>query len=66
MDKKLRQGTLCVQAGYKAKNGEPIELAIPLQGVSGLMGKHAIYLKFSSDTKEKSICKLTELVFTAD
>ena len=28
MDKKLRQGTLCVQAGYKAKNGEPIELPI--------------------------------------
>ena len=28
MVKKLRQGTLCVQAGYKAKNGEPIELPI--------------------------------------
>ena len=28
MDKKLKQGTLCVQAGYKAKNGEPIELPI--------------------------------------
>jgi len=28
MNKKLRRGTLCVQAGYKAKNGEPIELPI--------------------------------------
>ena len=28
MEKKLRQGTLCVQAGYKPKNGEPIELPI--------------------------------------
>ena len=28
MEKKLRPGTLCVQAGYKAKNGEPIELPI--------------------------------------
>ena len=28
MEKKFRQGTLCVQAGYKAKNGEPIELPI--------------------------------------
>ena len=28
MAKKLKQGTLCVQAGYKAKNGEPIELPI--------------------------------------
>ena len=26
--KKLKQGSLCVQAGYKAKNGEPIELPI--------------------------------------
>ena len=23
MEKKFKQGTLCVQAGYKAKNGEP-------------------------------------------
>ena len=28
MEKKLRIGSLCVQAGYKAKNGEPIELPI--------------------------------------
>jgi len=28
MNKKLKQGTLCVHAGYKAKNGEPIELPI--------------------------------------
>ena len=28
MDKKLRRATLCVQAGYKAQNGEPIELPI--------------------------------------
>ena len=28
MEKKLRRGSLCVQAGYKAKNGEPIELPI--------------------------------------
>ena len=28
MAQKMKQGTLCVQAGYKAKNGEPIELPI--------------------------------------
>ena len=28
MEKKLRPGSLCVQAGYKPKNGEPIELPI--------------------------------------
>ena len=46
--------------------GTPIELAIPLPGISGLMGKHAIFFKFSSDTKEKSICWLTDFVFTCD
>ena len=43
--------------------GTPIELAIPLQGLSGLMGKHAIFFKFSSDTKEKSLCWLADFVF---
>ena len=28
MEKKLRLGSLCVQAGYKPKNGEPIEVPI--------------------------------------
>ena len=28
MDKKLRISSLCVHAGYHAKNGEPIELPI--------------------------------------
>jgi O-acetylhomoserine (thiol)-lyase len=28
MEKKLKRGSLCVQAGYKPKNGEPIELPI--------------------------------------
>ncbi|MBR3471965.1 MAG: O-acetylhomoserine aminocarboxypropyltransferase/cysteine synthase [Prevotella sp.] len=28
MEKKLRRGSLCVQAGYRPKNGEPIELPI--------------------------------------
>ena len=28
MEKKLRRGSLCVHAGYKPKNGEPIELPI--------------------------------------
>ena len=41
----------------------PIELTIPLPGLSGLTGKHAIFFKFSSDTKEKSICSLENFVF---
>jgi len=31
---------------------------------NGLAGKHAIYLIFKSDTKEKSLCTLQDLVFT--
>ena len=42
---------------------EPVELAIPLPGLSGFTGKHAVFLKFHSDTKEKSLCSLLDLVF---
>ena len=28
MEKNLRTGSLCVHAGYEARNGEPIELPI--------------------------------------
>ena len=31
---------------------------------NGLAGKHAIYFVFKSDTKEKSLCTLQDLVFT--
>jgi hypothetical protein len=30
---------------------------------SDLAGKHAIFLKFKSDTKDKSLCTLMDLVF---
>jgi hypothetical protein len=42
----------------------PIELEIPLPGLSELTGKHAIFFKFSSDVKEQSICSLENLVFS--
>ena len=31
-----------------------------------LKGQHAIFLVFKSDTKEKSLCTLEDLVFTFD
>ena len=31
---------------------------------NGLAGKHAIFFVFKSDTKEKSLCTLQDLVFT--
>ena len=39
------------------------EMTCPIDNPSALAGKHAIYFVFSSDTKEKSLCSLEELVF---
>ena len=39
------------------------ELTAELPTLTELTGKHAIYLKFSSATKEKSLCTLETLVF---
>ena len=43
--------------------GTPVELTIPLPGLSGLTGKHALFFVFKSDTKEKSLCTLEDFVF---
>ena len=43
--------------------GTPVELTIPLPGLSGLTGKHALFFVFKSDTKEKSLCTLENFVF---
>ena len=40
------------------------ELEIPLPTLSELTGKHAIFLKFSSEVKEQSICSLEFLTFS--
>ena len=41
------------------------ELAVALSHLSELSGKHAIFLTFASDTKEKPICTLLDFVFQA-
>ena len=60
-----QQGMLLGKADVKADMtpGTPIELAIPLTGMSGLTGKHAIFFLFKSDIKNKSICTLEDFVF---
>jgi len=45
--------------------GTPLELAIPLPGLSGLTAKHAVFFKFTSAVKEKSLCSLENFVFSA-
>ncbi|MBR4267764.1 MAG: family 43 glycosylhydrolase [Bacteroidales bacterium] len=41
------------------------EFPIKLSGIESLKGKHAVYLIFSSDTKEKSLCTLETIRFSA-
>ena len=41
----------------------PIELAIPLPGLSELTGKHALFFIFKSEVKEQSICALESFIF---
>ena len=42
---------------------ESMELAIPVPEAGKLKGKHAIFLSFESETKDKSLCALETLVF---
>ena len=42
---------------------EPTDLHIAVHDLAKMSGKHAIYLKFSSDVKEKSICVLNTIKF---
>ena len=57
----LLLGKVDVKADMPA--GTPVELAIPLPGLSGLTGKHALFFVFKSDVKEKSLCTLQDFVF---
>ena len=41
----------------------PVDVAIAVPELAKMKGKHAIYLKFSSETKEKSICVLNTIKF---
>jgi hypothetical protein len=42
---------------------EAVDLEIAVPELGKMDGKHAIYLKFSSEVKEKSICILNNLKF---
>ena len=42
---------------------EPTELTVTLPALAGLTGKHALYFVFSSETKEQSLCTLSDFVF---
>ncbi len=53
-------GTIELKADMKQ---EPTETTTSLPALSELTGKHALFFVFSSDTKEKSLCKLCDFAF---
>ena len=61
-----RGGTLLGELKLKADMPQTeTELTVALPQLSEFSGKHAIFLTFSSDTKEKSLCTLQDFVFQA-
>ena len=57
-------GIVLGQVALKADMPQvPTDVVIDLADASGLTGKHAIFLKFGSEHKEKSICVLNSLIF---
>lgn len=59
-DTGLRAGSVAVKPTGK---NEPVELRVPLGGVSALKGKHALYLRFRTEPADKSLCTLNSFVF---
>ena len=57
-----RAGTLKITSQMEKTS---TELSIKLSGVESLTGKHAVFLVFKSETKEKSICTLETIRFAA-
>ena len=53
-------GTLELKANMPQKTAE---MKVVLPDLGNLEGKHAIFLKFSSPEKEKSVCTLTDFIF---
>ena len=60
-------GKMIGQAELKAdmpKTSTTLAIGISNEAKKELSGKHAIFFVFKSDTKEKSLCTLQDLVFT--
>ncbi len=53
-------GTIALKADMPAN---PTEMTVALPELAQFTGKHALYFTFSSETKEKSLCKLRDFVF---
>jgi hypothetical protein len=57
-------GKLIGTIGLKADMPqESTEMSVDLPALADFTGKHALFFTFASDTKEKSLCKLEDVVF---
>ena len=70
--------TMMIDRPWESQGGKPLgtiklssdmpqtstEMGLALPALADYTGKHAIYFVFASETKEKSICTLEDLVFT--
>jgi len=70
--------TMMIDRPWESQGGKPLgtitlssdmpktstEMALALPALADITGKHAIYFVFNSETKEKSLCTLEDLVFT--
>ena len=70
--------TMMIDRPWETQGGKPLgtiklssdmpqtstEMGLALPALADYTGKHAIYFVFASETKEKSICTLEDLVFT--
>ena len=59
-DKGTKIGSVNLQASLPA---QATDVEIPLSGLKGIQGKHALYIAFHSPTEGKSLCTLNNLVF---
>jgi len=53
-------GTIALKGGAEKK---AVEMTCEMTDVAALKGTHAIFFKFTSETKEKSLCTLNDFVF---
>ncbi len=70
--------TMMIDRPWESQGGKPLgtitlssdmpqtstEMALALPALADITGKHAVYFVFKSETKEKSLCTLEDLVFT--
>ena len=58
----VKIGTIAIEA---TTDNKPVTVSVSVPGLKNYNGKHALFLVFNSQTKEKSICTVYRLQFTS-